>query len=155
MLCLFVHITKYIRKLSLPKVKPLVGITFSRSSSLRRMLAFLLASAACWSLALTMVSMHWWHFFKSSCQGKKKSLLKVYLICIFFLCKTHVECSHFCGSVIADLRFCRFLFCEHNFTYCSFTLVSSNIFLLFFFKVTKKKCFPQSQDHKNLTARQQ
>lgn len=42
--------------------------TFSRSSSLSRMLAFLFASAACWSLALTMVSMHWWHFFSSSCR---------------------------------------------------------------------------------------
>lgn len=44
--------------------------TFSKSSSLSRMLAFLFASAACWSLALTMVSMHWWHFFSSSYRVK-------------------------------------------------------------------------------------
>lgn len=36
------------------------------------MLAFLLASAACWSLALTMVSMHWWHFFSSSCRAEQQ-----------------------------------------------------------------------------------
>lgn len=41
------------------------------SSSFKRMLAFLLASAACWSLALTIVSIHWWHFFKSSCNSNK------------------------------------------------------------------------------------
>ena len=51
----------------LPEIeRGLFGLTFSKSSSLRRMLAFLFASAACWSLALTMVSMHWWHFFNSS-----------------------------------------------------------------------------------------
>lgn len=41
------------------------------SSSFKRMLAFLLASAACWSLALTIVSIHWWHFFNSSCNSNK------------------------------------------------------------------------------------
>lgn len=34
-------------------------LTFSRSSSLSRIVAFLLASAACWSLAFTIVSTHW------------------------------------------------------------------------------------------------
>lgn len=41
------------------------------SNSFKRMLAFLLASAACWSLALTIVSIHWWHFFNSSCNSYK------------------------------------------------------------------------------------
>lgn len=41
-------------------------LTFSRSSSFSSMVAFLLASAACWSLAFTIVSTHWWHFFNRS-----------------------------------------------------------------------------------------
>lgn len=45
-------------------------LTFSRSSSFKRILAFLFASAACWSLAFTIVSTHWWHFFNSSYSGK-------------------------------------------------------------------------------------
>ena len=41
--------------------------TFSDSSSSSRLLAFLFASAAWRSLAATIISIHWWHFFKSSC----------------------------------------------------------------------------------------
>lgn len=41
-------------------------LTFSKSSSFSSIVAFLLASAACWSLAFTIVSTHWWHFFNRS-----------------------------------------------------------------------------------------
>lgn len=44
----------------------LFQLAFSKSSSSKRMLAFLLASAACLSLAWTMDSIQRWHFFSIS-----------------------------------------------------------------------------------------
>lgn len=60
-----------VNRMSFKKDDVIVYLTFSKSSSFNRMLAFLLASAACWSLAFTMVSTHWWHFFNSSFSFKK------------------------------------------------------------------------------------
>ena len=48
------------------KVAPPSCPTFSWSSSCSKMVAFLLASAACLSLASMMTSMHRWHFFSIS-----------------------------------------------------------------------------------------
>ena len=45
-------------------------LTFSWSISCSKMVAFLLASAACLSLASMITSIHLWHFFRLSCKNR-------------------------------------------------------------------------------------